>query len=159
MPRKERFPLGRVYLSIQNLFRGSVPYEQIKVCNWLSTRTPINIEPFVDTASQLRTLDLIDLLKSRGFILQEVSHLCYNFHNYIIEAEHDMPILGTDNFSESGKWHPHNHLKIATREVEKSTVCLQKAGDDTSKKRGYQSASTHVTLHAEFCHCNPGKVL
>jgi len=66
--------------------------------------------------------------------------------------------MGTDDFSESGKWRPRNHLKIATREVEKSTVCLQKAGDNTSKKRGYQSASTRATFHVEFCCLNPGKV-
>jgi len=44
------------------------------------------------------------------------------------------------------------------KEVKQSTACLQKAWDDTFKKRGYQSATTHMTLHAEFCHRNPGKV-
>jgi hypothetical protein len=48
--------------------RGPYP-EQIKVCNWSSTRAPINIDPFMDTASRLRTLDLIDLLKSSEFVL------------------------------------------------------------------------------------------
>jgi hypothetical protein len=74
VPRKERCPLGRVDSSGLNLFEGSVPYEQIKVCNWSSTRAPINIEPFVDTASRLRTLDFVDLLKSRKFALRKVTH-------------------------------------------------------------------------------------
>jgi ATP-dependent helicase YprA (DUF1998 family) len=44
------------------------------------------------------------------------------------------------------------------KEVEQSTTHLQKAWDDAFKKRGYQSASTRATLHAEFCRRNPGKV-
>ena len=87
-----------------------------------------------------------------------------------IEAEHKAPIplhrnllpyvySGTDTFSKSGcvastQSHQDSHQK----EVKQSTTCLQKAQDNVFKKKRYQSASTCVTLHAEFCHHNPGKV-
>jgi len=60
-----------------SLFKGSVPSEQIKVCNWVPTRDCIKVEPLQDSASQQRTLDLIDLLKSRKFALREVTHSLY----------------------------------------------------------------------------------
>ena len=57
-----------------SLFEGSVPSEQIKVCNWVPTSDCIKVEPLQASASQQKTLDLIDLLKSRKFALQKVTH-------------------------------------------------------------------------------------
>jgi hypothetical protein len=57
-----------------SLFEGSVPSEQIKVCNWVPTRASIKVEPLEDSASQQRTLDLVDLLKSSEFVLRKVTH-------------------------------------------------------------------------------------
>ena len=58
-----------------SLFEGSVPSEQIKVCNWVPTSDCIKVEPLQDSASQQKTLDLVDLLKSRKFALRKVTHL------------------------------------------------------------------------------------
>ena len=54
-----------------SLFEGSVPSDQIKVCNWVPT---IKVEPLQDSASRQKTLDLVDLLKSRKFALWKVTH-------------------------------------------------------------------------------------
>jgi len=70
-----------------------------------------------------------------------------------------LPYLGSHDFSRSGSMTPTQSRQDShQKEVEQSTTRLQKAWDDAFKKRGYQSSSTWATLHAEFCHRNPGKV-
>ena len=59
-----------------SLFEGSVPSEQIRVCNWVPTGDCIKVEPLQDSASWQKTLDLVDLLKSRKFALRKVTQ-CY----------------------------------------------------------------------------------
>jgi len=70
-----------------------------------------------------------------------------------------LPYLGTNNFSESGHILPTQSCQDSHwKEVEQSTTHLQRAQDNVFKKKGHQSASTHVALHTEFCCCNPQKV-
>ena len=57
-----------------SLFEGSVPSEQIKVCNWVPTSDCIKVEPLQVSASRQKTLHLVDLLKSRKFALRKVTH-------------------------------------------------------------------------------------
>ena len=56
-----------------SLLEGSVPPEQIKVCNWVPTSDCIKVEPLLDLTARQKTLDLIDLLKSRKFALWKVT--------------------------------------------------------------------------------------
>ena len=76
-----------------SLFEGSVPSEQIKVCNWVPTSDCIKVEPLQDSASWQKTLDLVDLLKSRKFALRKVTQYA-PISNHFIKGLGNQPVTG-----------------------------------------------------------------